>query len=90
MPDISAGAVTVNSKWDVSATAFVRSLMVIASQGNVQPQAVLAAEALGFVMIASPKAIDAAIVALNENESIRMAKFNLYIGLSSLGRIWAF
>lgn len=84
--------VAVNPQWDVSSTSFttfdrLRTLVSIASQDNVQPQAVLAAEALGAFMIASPAAISSAITMLGGNESVLLAQFKLHIGLSSGGVI---
>lgn len=84
--------VSVNRQWDVSSTAFttfdrLRSLISIASQDNVQPQAILAAEALGAFTITSPSAISSAITTLGGNESVRLTQFKLHIGLSSSGVI---
>ena len=45
----------------------------------------MAAEALGFGLLLSPQLIDKAIVALNGNESLRLAKLQVYIGLHSGG-----
>lgn len=80
----------VSAQWDVGKTAFssadrLRQLIGTATQDNVQPQAVLAAEALGFGLIVSPKRIDEAIVALGGTESTRIADLKVMIGLTSGG-----
>ena len=80
----------VAAQWDVGKTAFTsadRLLQLISTvtQDNVQPQAVLAAEALGLSLMVSSKRIDEAIVALGGNESTRLADFKVMIGLSSGG-----
>ena len=57
MPDLA------QRQWDIGHTAFksasdLRSLIQTVSVADVQPQAVLAAESLGFRILVSPDLID--------------------------------
>jgi hypothetical protein len=79
---------SVQPQWDLGQTTFqttrqLRDLITIASQPNVQPQAVLAAEQLGFGLLASPERIDEAVVALGGNESTRIEKLRAFVGFIS-------
>ncbi|KAL5313019.1 hypothetical protein ACEPPN_019445 [Leptodophora sp. 'Broadleaf-Isolate-01'] len=82
----SSGA--VNPQWEVSHTAFstantLRDLIRIASKPNVQPQAILAAENLGYGLVASPTVINEAITALGGNTSVHLESIQGAIGLRS-------
>src|SRR5436190_17569025 len=90
MSENSGPGPVVQAQWELGQTTFntvgqLRDLIRIVSQDNVQPQAVLAAEALGFVLIVSPKRIDQAIEALGGNDSTRIEGMQALIGLSSGG-----
>jgi hypothetical protein len=79
---------SVQPQWELGQTTFqttrqLRDLITIASQPNVQPQAVLAAEQLGFGLLASPERIDEAIVALDGNESTRVGNLRAFVGFAS-------
>jgi len=79
---------SVQPQWELSRTSFdtaaqLRDLIGIASQPNVQPQAVLAAEQLGFGLIVSPERINEAIVALGGNNSTRVEAAGVFIGLKT-------
>jgi len=80
----------ITRQWDIGHTAFtsatgLRNLIQAVSVEDVQPQAVLAAEALGFSigLRVSPELIDKAIIALRGSESVRWDNFKLLIGVSS-------
>lgn len=79
---------SVQPQWELGQTTFqttrqLRDLITIASQPNVQPQAVLAAEQLGFGLLASPERINEAVVALGGNESIRIENLRAVVGFIS-------
>lgn len=79
-------------QWDVSHTAFnsagvLRDLIRAVSHDDVQPQALLAAEALGLGLLVSPVRINEAIVALEGGESVKWEKFKVFIGLQAKGTI---
>jgi hypothetical protein len=79
---------------DISQTAFssagaLRSLIQAVSYDDVQPQAVLAAEALGFGLLVSPMRINEAVNALDGNESVKWDKFKIVLGLQSKGIVKA-
>ena len=74
--------------WELGGTLFntasqLRDLMGILSRSNVQSQAIIAAEQLGFGLLASPKRIDEAIVALGGNESTRLESLHVLIGFTA-------
>ncbi|CZR70042.1 uncharacterized protein PAC_19943 [Phialocephala subalpina] len=85
--DNNASAVApVQAQLGIDSTTFktaesLRELISIASRPNVQPQAVLAVEQLGFGLLASPERIDDAIVALRGNDSVRVESAQAWIGL---------
>ncbi|KAH7418719.1 hypothetical protein BKA64DRAFT_207069 [Cadophora sp. MPI-SDFR-AT-0126] len=85
--DNNASAVApVQAQLGIDSTTFktaesLRELISIASRPNVQPQAVLAVEQLGFSLLASPERIDDAIVALRGNDSVRVESAQAWIGL---------
>jgi len=75
-------------QWDLTKSSFstvneLRELIGIASQPNVQPQAVLAAENLGYGLVVSPRRIEDAIGALSTNDSMRLESIEGRIGLRS-------
>jgi len=75
-------------QWDVAKTSFdtvgqLRELIGIASQPNVQPQAILAAENLGYGLVVSPKRLDDAITVLGGNDSVRLESIKGTVGLRS-------
>ena len=78
----------VQGQWDVVRTSFdtanqLRELIGIASQPNVQPQAILAAENLGLGLVVSPQRITDAITALGGNDSVRLESIKGAVGLRS-------
>jgi hypothetical protein len=88
MSNNNAVGPAVQPQWEVGQTTFstvsqLRELIGIASQDNVQPQAVLAAEALGLGLIVSSKRIGEAVEALGGNDSTRLESIRAFIGLSS-------
>ena len=75
-------------QWDVAKTSFdtvsqLRELIGISSQPNVQPQAILAAENLGYGLVVSPKRLEDAITALGGNDSVRLESIQGTVGLRS-------
>jgi hypothetical protein len=79
-------------QWDVSQTAFnsagaLRDLIRAVSYDDVQPQALLAAEALGLGFLVSPIRINEAIIALKGEESVKWDRFKVLVGLQSKGTI---
>lgn len=81
-----AGAVT--KVWDIGGTVFTtasnfKSLIKAVSVENVQPQAVLAAEALGFGIHVREKLLDKAIGVLNGNQHVTWENLKLSIGIHS-------
>jgi hypothetical protein len=73
-------------QWDLTKSSFstvneLRELIGIASQPNVQPQAILAAENLGYGLVVSPKRIEDAIAALSTSDSMRLESIEGRIGL---------
>jgi hypothetical protein len=79
---------SVQGQWDVAKTSFktvnqLRDLIGIASQPNVQPQAILAAENLGYGLVVSPKRIEEAIAALGGNDSVQLESIQGAVGLRS-------
>ncbi|KAL2013334.1 hypothetical protein VTN00DRAFT_859 [Thermoascus crustaceus] len=60
----------------------LRRLIEVASFDNVQPQAILAAQALGRRLQVSPALKRRAILALNRRDSVRWDNLNLTIGLN--------
>src|SRR4051794_10604028 len=99
MSSSSPSAVTSNSlstkplaQWDVSRTAFdtfdlLRELVAAVSRDNVQPQAVLAAEALGSGLLVSPERIGDAIEALGGSKAMWLQSLEVSIGMSSGGTV---
>jgi hypothetical protein len=85
--DNNASAVApVQAQLGIDNTTFktaesLRELISIASGPNVQPQAVLAVEQLGFSLLVSPERINDAIMALRGNDSIRVENVQAWIGL---------
>jgi hypothetical protein len=79
---------SIQWQWDLAKSSFstvneLRELIGIASQPNVQPQVILAAENLGFGFVVSSKRIEDAIGALGGNDSIRLESIQGHIGLRS-------
>jgi len=77
---------SVQGQWDVVKTSFdtvnqLREHIGIASQPNVQPQAILAAENLGYGLVISPKRIEEAITALGGNDFVRLESIQGAVGL---------
>ena len=74
--------------WDLTSSAFksaseLQELISIASQPNVQPQAILASEQLGAGLLASPERIDEAILALKGAGSVRLESLQIKVGLNT-------
>lgn len=74
--------------WEVSQSVFssasaLKGLIAAAGHDDIQPQAILAAEALGAGLLVSSQRIPEAIEALGGGESNRMAAVKAYVGLSS-------
>lgn len=63
----------------------LRTLITSVSQDDVQPQAVLAVEALGSIFLASADRINEAVDALGGNDSVRVENVLASIGLTSGG-----
>lgn len=81
-------------QWDVSQTAFnsagaLREIIRAVSYDDVQPQALLAAEALGLGLLVSPTRINEAIVALDGEQSVKWDRFKVVIGLQCKGTVKA-
>jgi hypothetical protein len=88
MSNNTAVGQAVQPQWEVGQTTFstvnkLRELIGIASQDNIQPQAVLAAESLGLGLVVSPKRIGEAVEALGGNDSTRLESIRAFIGLNS-------
>lgn len=79
---------SIQGQWDLAKTSFdtinqLRELIGIASQPNVQPQAILAAENLGYGLVVSPKRIEDAITALGGNDSVLLESIQGAVGIRS-------
>lgn len=90
MSDKTNDSNTLQLQWDVGKTIFdnlssLRNLVAAAGLDDVQPQAVLAAEALGTGILINTKRFNDAIDALGGNESLRLSEIKATIGLSSGG-----
>lgn len=81
-------ASAITKVWDIGGTAFttasnLKSLIKAVSVENVQPQAVLAAEALGFGIEVEKELLDKAIGVLNGNEHVTWQNLKISIGIHS-------
>ncbi|KAI9802488.1 MAG: hypothetical protein M1825_002873 [Sarcosagium campestre] len=77
-------------QWDVAQTSFnaadrIVRLVEACSKDNVQPQALRAAESLGFGMLVDPRRISDAVTALGGDESIRILDLRITLGLHNGG-----
>lgn len=81
---------SIQKQWDPAVSAFntldrITSLVKAGTVDDVQPQAVIAAEHLGSLMIVHPQRIGQAIDALGGSNSFRLENVKLSLGLSSGG-----
>ena len=81
---------SLQAQWDVGKSVFdsfslLKSLIAAAGVEDVQPQAVLAAEALGASLHIDPERYNDSIDALGGNENIRLSSIKATISLSSGG-----
>jgi hypothetical protein len=81
---------SIQKQWDPAVSAFntldrITSLVKAATVDDVLPQAVIAAEHLGSLMIVHPQRIGQAIDALGGSNSFRLENVKLSLGLSSGG-----
>ena len=79
---------SITKVWDTGGTAFntmsrLKSLIAAVTVENVQPQAVLAAEALGFGIHVRDELLVEALRALKGNDNIRWDNLKLLIGIRS-------
>ena len=83
---MSGSSSSVQKQWDIGQSVFVVGAAVVAmlsaaSQDDVQPQAILAMEALGAGLLVHQDRIGEGIDALNGGESRKLTKLNLMVGL---------
>ena len=83
-------ALAVQAQWDIANSAFALNdkllgLVKAATVDDVQPQAVYAAEALGWHMIIDDRLIGKAVDALGGDQSYRLSNIRLHFGLSKGG-----
>ncbi|KAI9679328.1 MAG: hypothetical protein M1817_005348 [Caeruleum heppii] len=81
---------SVSKVWELGGSAFngldrIHSLIKAATVDDVQPAAVLAAEALGSTLIVSDRLIGRAVDALGGSDSFRLQNVQLQLGLSAGG-----
>lgn len=81
---------SVSKQWDIGSSVFSLTDMAVgliraATVADVQPAAVLAAEALGSTLIVDPTLIGKAINALDGGKSYRIESIKLQLGISSGG-----
>ena len=77
---------SVQKQWDIGQSVFLAGAAVVAllsaaSQDDVQPQAILAMEALGAGLLVHQDRIGEGIDALNGGESRKLTKLNPMVGL---------
>ena len=77
---------SIQKQWDIGQSVFlvgaaVVALLSAASQDDVQPQAILALEALGAGLLVHQNRIGEGVDALNGGESRKLTKLNLMVGL---------
>ena len=83
---MSGSGSSVQKQWDIGQSVFlvgaaVVALLSAASQDDVQPQAILAMEALGAGLLVHQDRIGDGIDALNGGESRKLTKLNIMVGL---------
>ena len=81
---------SIQPQWDIGTSAFTAGgqllgLIAAATQDDVQIAAVIAAEAIGSLMIVDPALIGQAVDALNKNKNFRVESIKLHLGLSKGG-----
>ena len=80
----------IQKQWDIAATSFnsvekLRELIGVASEDNVQPQALLAFCSLGTLVHPTSDLIGSAVDALGGTNNVKLEKFKLAIGLKQGG-----
>ena len=90
IPIHAVSAMALQAQWDIGSSVFsfsgkALSLIQAATVDDVHPSSVVAAEALGSMMIVDDRLIGKAVDALGGNKSFRLESLKLQIGLSSGG-----